>query len=327
MSRYTEDGGVIPSGVPIVQRNSQEHNKLFGLYRGIIIRTVYPDDPQNSTGERVEYIVRVGRQDYPNAINMRVGGGINNFNERIRKGSERSFTGKLDRSTYNENLDGEIVYVLFLEGYGNVPIIIGGDNHPRQASYKKFSKKDGRFDFTEFEGVEFLIDKSSNYTIKHVGRKSPDGSILNPEAVDSQIKMHGNGDIELNTHGTPGTADLRIKLTKADKKCEIYAQNDKIIMDSSGIKVEDKNNNRITQNAAGTKIEDDNGNIVEMKGGQVNVTVAGKCTVNSSGETVVNASTIKLNGASGDVLTTVTDPIVDTIYGVPTMGVPTVKSG
>lgn len=325
--RYTQDGGVIPSGVPVIDREPAAHDKLFGLYRGTVVRTVYPDDPQNTTGDRMEYVVRVGRQEYPNAVNMRVGGGIYNFNERIRKEAEKSFTGKFDRSTYSENLDGETVYVLFLEGYGNTPVIIGGAQNPRQGRYEKFSKKDGRFDLEEFNGVEFLIDKDSNYTIKHVGRKSPDGAVLNPAAVDSQIKMFGNGDIELNTHGTQGTGDLRMKFTKADKKAEIYAQDDKIIMDSAGIKIEDKNSNRITQNAAGTKIEDNNGNIVEMKAGEVNITVAGKCTVNSSGETVVNASTIKLNGASGDVLTNVTDPIVDTIYGVPTVGVPTVKSG
>lgn len=55
---------------------------------------------------------------------------------------------------------------------------------------------------------------------------------------------------------------------------------------------------------------------------------AGKdITVTSSGKTYVTAKEIQLNGQTGMVLTNVTDPVVDLITGVPTMGVPTVKSG
>jgi hypothetical protein len=59
----------------------------------------------------------------------------------------------------------------------------------------------------------------------------------------------------------------------------------------------------------------------------VNINASGACNITSSGKTVVQASEVDLNGSSGQVLTNVTDPIVDTIFGTPTQGVPTVKSG
>jgi hypothetical protein len=53
--------------------------------------------------------------------------------------------------------------------------------------------------------------------------------------------------------------------------------------------------------------------------GDVNATVNGTCSV--------TAEEINLNGDGGMVLTTETDPVVDSIFGVPTIGVPNVKSG
>lgn len=61
------------------------------------------------------------------------------------------------------------------------------------------------------------------------------------------------------------------------------------------------------------------GKTIVQAGGEVDVTASGKC--------VVTASEIDLNGSAGKVLTTATDPVVDTIYGAPTVGVPTVKAG
>jgi hypothetical protein len=49
--------------------------------------------------------------------------------------------------------------------------------------------------------------------------------------------------------------------------------------------------------------------------------------VNAEGDVEVKAATIKLNGSMGNVLTTATDPIVDFLTGVPTIGVPTIKGG
>lgn len=56
-------------------------------------------------------------------------------------------------------------------------------------------------------------------------------------------------------------------------------------------------------------------------------TVGGNFTIIVAGTASITANQIRLNGTAGDVLTTTTDPVVDTIFGTPTIGVPTVKSG
>ena len=62
-------------------------------------------------------------------------------------------------------------------------------------------------------------------------------------------------------------------------------------------------------------------------GGDVNVNASGAANITAGGNAVVQAAKIELNGSSGMVLTTVTDPVVDMIVGKPTMGVATVTAG
>jgi len=194
--RYTRDGGVIPSSVPVGRKRSDSHSRMFGIYRGSVIRTLYPDDPANRSGERVEYVVKCLGQEYRNAVNLKEGGGVYNFNERIRKQTEKAFAGRIDpQSSRNEDLDGEAVFVMFVDGHGDYPVIVGAQQHPRQAT--KASKANGLCDVMEFNGIEVKIDKDSNYTITSVGRKSPDGAVENPAAVGTMIKIADNGDVEV----------------------------------------------------------------------------------------------------------------------------------
>jgi hypothetical protein len=196
--RILEDGSVLSSAVPVATKKNSSHRNLFGIYRGVIIRAVYPDDPNNTTKERMEYVVKVRGQTYPNAINVREAGGIYNYRERIRKGIEKSSSGVVSKGTFDELLDGEHVYVAFLEGHGNSPLIIGASEHKQHPKYKKPTSADGLFDVYEFNGVEVKIDKDGNYTITNLGQKDKDGKIINPDAVGTFFKIGSAGDIELN---------------------------------------------------------------------------------------------------------------------------------
>lgn len=314
MSRYSEDGSPLPSKVPMSQkRGANEHGQQFGVYRGIVVKTVYPDDPANSNGQRMEYAVKVRGQVYPNALNMKEAGGIYNYKERVRKHVEKAFNNKLEEGTYDENLDGEYVYVMFVESNGNVPLIIGSADHPRRPAYNKILKADGIVDIEEFNGVEFLIDKDGNYTIKQVGLKDKEGAIQNQAAVDSQIKMHSNGDIEFNTHGTDGMADLRMKFTKADKKAEIFAQNNQAVLDASGILLKDKNDNEV-------KLE--SGLITINTSGTAKFTGEGGTEVGAaSSATQVKGSTVALAGGGAPVAR-----LGDQAIGIGNMGAPVVSN-
>ena len=208
MSFYTTDGGVIPSGVPISERvGAYGHYRLFGLFKGQIVRVVYPDDPQNTTGSRVEYQVRVKGQNFPVTTDLRNIGGIFDYSERIRKERRTSYSGKFDDATFDENFDGEMVYVMFLEGNGDLPIIIGSAEHPKHSAYKKRKKDDGSYSIEEFNGVEIFIDKDSNYCIQQVGRKDvksinlANPTIENPISIGAFIKLYGNGQVEFRSSG------------------------------------------------------------------------------------------------------------------------------
>jgi len=298
--RYTRDGGVVPAGIPISQRKRDKHYSQFGLKKGNIVDVIFPEDPRNSSGERVEYVVRVDGQNYPNAVCMETRGAVYNYSERIRKKIEKSFTRKIDKDVYDENLDGEIVYVLFLSGHGDHPIIIGSGNHPRHGAYKKLKKDDGNIDVDEFNGVEVKIDKNSNWQVTQLGRKDPDGKILNPAAVGAKVVMKGNGDIVLDTHGTESLSDLNLQLLKSAKTWLLQAQGNKFTGDASGIIMEDKNGNITTKNSSGIVFEDLNGNKVTMSAAGIEMEDANgnKITMSASGINInSSANLVKIDGS------------------------------
>lgn len=296
MTNYTSDGGVIPSGMPTSARDTNGHYKLFGVYRGMVTRAIYPDEKENVRKDRMEYVVRIRGQDYPNCIDATEGGGIYNYQLRIRKEVTESSDSKIDKGTFREKLNGEAVFVMFIEGNGDTPIIFTSDTHPRHAPYKKPVKADGLFDIEEFNGLEISVDKDSNYLIKQVGRKDDKGVVQNTDAVGSLIKLFGaNGDIEINAYDSSAT-DCRIKFTKADKKIEINANNNKVVMDSVGILLEDKNANKVTMNSSGIKLEDSNGNKVTMSATGIELE-------DSNGNKItMSATSININSTAQKVL-------------------------
>lgn len=310
--KYMNNGAPIPSSVPTSKSKEREHKNLFGIFRGIIIRAVYPDDPANTIKTRMEYVVKVRGQEYPNAINIRESGGIYNYRERVRKGTEKSESNQLNAGTFDELLDGEHVYVAFLEGYAASPLILGAAEHPLHSKYKKPSSADGVFEVTEFNGVEISIDKESNYLIKHLGMKDKDGNITNPNAVDTFFKINSNGDIELNNGA-------------------------KILMDDNGIIVEDQFQNKIEMKDGQVNIHvngDANvgvtGNANLNVGGDASVSADGKATFKGAGgtdlgesgsETNVNGSLVKLAGGGVGVAR-----IGDMVVGTGNHGAPVIST-
>lgn len=102
------------------------------------------------------------------------------------------------------------------------------------------------------------------------------------------------------------------------------------------INIEDSNGNFIKINTTNNEIVISSkdridtiaeGDQSEFIGGNLTITVDGDAAFDVTGNAVIDAAEIQLNGPSGDILTNLTDPVVDTIFGTPTVGVPTVKSG
>lgn len=59
----------------------------------------------------------------------------------------------------------------------------------------------------------------------------------------------------------------------------------------------------------------------------LNITTSADTVVNASGKVTINGSETDIQGDSGMVLTNITDPVIDSIFGEPTMGVPDFKAG
>ena len=74
------------------------------------------------------------------------------------------------------------------------------------------------------------------------------------------------------------------------KEVSVTAWDNKIIINSDGISVTDKNNNKIESTSSGLKITDKNSNVIEMKSNEVDIKVG------SSGSTIVATnSSVKIN--------------------------------
>lgn len=113
----------------------------------------------------------------------------------------------------------------------------------------------------------------------------------------------------------------------SDAGPNLQVNTNKIILDdASGESITiDKAAKTITI-AANTFTVNVQGNATFQITGDANVNAA-NANITASGNAVIKGGQVQLNGSSGMVLTTVTDPIVDSIYGEPTMGVNTVTAG
>jgi hypothetical protein len=239
---YTEDGGYVPERVSMVrEREESESDRLFGLHRGFIIRPVYPDEPDNVTG-KLEYEATILGQRHIGVQDMTLGGGLFNNGWRVRKGTESvhpdAFTHSPQQSAQPEEFkDGEAVFVLFIGGDQEMPVIVGSADHPRAIENDERpqpSSADGLVLDFEFNGIQFKVDDESNLTIKHLGKKDPalatgaavsgaplaPGAVVNPDAItpnQSQIEFKGNGDLSLNINDSL----LRMDFIKADSKATL----------------------------------------------------------------------------------------------------------
>jgi Gp5-like OB domain-containing protein/type VI secretion system (T6SS) baseplate-like injector VgrG len=162
------------------------------------------------------------------------------------------------------------------------------------------------------------VTSSGNNKI-HIVEDTVAGSqyILLQDAGGNILKLdYKNNKLTINSIGTT-------QVDTAQSKAESVGTDD--TLNVGGNRTETIGANK-TEGITGNKSETVGGNLTIAVTGNVTITCA-QASITASGDAEVTAATIKLNGSAGDVLTTVTDPVVDTIFGIPTVGVPTVKAG
>lgn len=209
---------------------------------------------------------------------------------------------------FNPPAIGDIVYIEADAGYPEFPIahgniIKGIDSDPD-------------------------LDASFQRTIpSNRGWKTPGGQKV--ELDDGVATVVNSPD---DTQLTTTNRGIRITST-ANNKIHIIedsaAGNQYILLQDAGgniIKLDYKNN-VLTINSVGKTNINTSSDQTETVGGNLTINVTGNADITASGNVVVQGAQINLNGSGGNVLTTKTDMVVDTIFGQPTVGVPTVTAG
>ena len=298
-----KNGTVLPSGLlgaQGAQTSMASFNRSFrntGIKAGIIINSYAATDPKNISKLCTEYDVLTMEQlenkgstpiTYKNCLSSQGLGSIADYFEFTLR--FKTFQTNKGFPTFSGQ-DGAVVLIQCLDNVGDKAIVIGSLIHPDRPT--TISNTDPHL-AGEYNGVQIGINADGSTSLNFQGATDSKGNVIDPSQGLTSINIDVDGSFQIK-HSTvtlrldkSGTVSL-----KALKDLEMA----------------------IT------------GNVSITLNGDATINAQGKCDIISSGKTTITASEIDLNGSTGKVLTTSTDPVVDTIYGTPTMGVPTVKSG
>lgn len=310
MANILDDGTVIPHG--LLSANNSDFTRAFeksykntALRLGIITN-IYPiSDSKNVTRLSTEYDVIVIEQDanrgitpvtYKNCLSIDSLGSLADYFEKNYR-SQTQTDNQFVPNTKGQN--GAIVLVLCLDSTTGKGVILGGQNHPDRPTNLKTSEPQL---YGEYNGVQIKINPDGSTSLTFNGATDNNGDVIDTSQGTTIFQIEKDGTYEFTNTSVSIQGNksgiLNITCTGA---ANIKATGD---------------TNINTQAAC---------NITAQ--GNASINTQASANITSSGKTSITASEIDLNGSSGKVLTTVTDPVVDTIYGAPTQGVNTVKAG
>lgn len=221
-----KDGSIQSSNLPAHNKLAKNRiDKDYGMYRCMITKVHFVDDPQNTTflNRQVTYeaIILGGPKEgqiLQNVKAMSEYGGQYNFSERIYRPIS---TKNIEDLPISEHV-GDIVFIQFLQGNTRAPVIVGAGVQPQDLDFTGSTLADGFVDQWQYNGIYQLIDKNGNFLLQRKGGSlDPDSGVFIPDQDGNQISMQmmaqrlsftfGNGMVAV----LDGTADsVQIK-TKA----------------------------------------------------------------------------------------------------------------
>lgn len=169
-----------------------------GLFKAMITRVYYTDEQNNiSKGSRnsevvYEAIIIGGPREGQILTNVRDAaslGGEYDANERIwRATSKKSFV--KGSGTPLEEQDGDMVYIAFLNGNQNFPVILGASRHFKNKTTGA-KKADGPRVLWEYNGIRVLINNKGELLVTRYGGKidSDKGAFVPETEESSNIQM------------------------------------------------------------------------------------------------------------------------------------------
>lgn len=201
------DGSVLNEGTrpPKLESLTQINQRQFGPTKARIIKTLYVDDPDNTSKNKgypqLQYNVVLldgvnkGVVIY-NVEDSTTQNGMNNISETVRHASTQ-FQPQTDAQKDWRHDDGDIVLVQNMGGSLTNPVIVGACQHPK---YKSTATKDkGEQSIQEFNGVRISTDKNGGMTITNTGGpKDANGNPTIPEAAGSTIGVGADGSLAMS---------------------------------------------------------------------------------------------------------------------------------
>lgn len=360
MENYLESGGVLPSGLLSGNDSAEKiagFNKTYRNYplRLGVVTSIYPaSDPNNFSKLSTEYDVSVFEQNedrgntiitYRNCIGADALGSIADFFDKNFRSLTKNNNPVGFMNTINQN--GATVILLCLDAVSEKAVIIGGLNHPNRPTTLFTAAP---YLEAEYNGANIKVNNDGSCSFTFRGATDNYGVPTDPSQGNTYLVIDPDGSFQVNhstvlfrMDRTKGTATLY-----ANQDIDIKANNNINVTASQQINVACTNLNvnasdSIDINCNGPTSISSTGNIDVTSKGDVTITAQGKSVINTTSTTTINstgmltiqsavevdvtAPIIKINGSVGEVLTNVTDPVVDFITLVPTIGLPNVLAG
>lgn len=304
MDNYLDTGGVLPSGLLSGNDLSERmagFNKTYKNYplRAGIVNKIYAyNDPQNFTKLSTEYDVLVFEQNedrgstiitYKNCLASDGLGSIPDFFEKNYRVKTVNDNPTGDLNSVDQN--GAIVILLCLDAVTEKAIIIGGLNHPNRQTTLTDTQPQLQ---GEYNGVNVAVNIDGSTSLTFKGATDNDGEPID----DSQ----GNTVVEIAQDGSFSVSHSTITFS----------------LDRSGV---------VTLTAKGDVNINTEGQTNITTQGDTNFTTQGDTNITSTGKVVVTGSEIDLDGNVAHVITDISSPVIDTIFGEPQIGFSKVKTG
>lgn len=187
MGMKRRDGSIQSANLPAFSKLAKNRiDRDFGIYRCMVSRIHFVDDPLNTTygNKQVTYeaLVLGGPREgqiLQNVKAMSDYGGQYNYSEKIyRPISIRNF-----QNTPLSNLDGDIVFVGFLQGNTRAPVILGAGVQPQDINFIGATSSNGYIDQRQFNGIYQLINKNGEYLLQRKGGTiDPNSGVFVPDS-------------------------------------------------------------------------------------------------------------------------------------------------
>lgn len=326
MENYLDNGAVLPSGLlgendHAMMGGFNKSYKNYPLRVGVITASYPASDPNNKSKLTTEYDVMVIEQNedrgattikYRNCLSAEGFGSIADFFEVALRPQKKKTTKGNSINTIGQ--DGAIVLVMFLDGMSDKGVIIGCLTHPNRETTLT---DEGPYLEGEYNGVNIKVNKDGSSIFTFNGATDNQGEPLDDSQGTTILQVEKDGSIQVNHDAITFRLDRQGTATLTTKKdLDLNISGNVNIMVTGDVNVQCENATVKTNKAATVNV-----------GSDAKVDVGGDLTATVSGTAKVKAKKITLNGEAGQVLTTESDKVIDSIFGEPTVGVPDVKAG